>query len=185
MQKDGDDVSIWGSFLAGDHQAYEYIYKQNIQKLFLYGMTLTSDEELVKDCIHDIFIHIYKNRQNLGKTNNIRFYLISALKNKILMVFRKQKTYDKFKNSLDEEPVEINTAIDNIISAESEIERKAQIDHIWSVLTTRQKKIIYYKYVEGLSISEIAKKENIDYHSVANIIQRAIKKMRNFYFKSD
>lgn len=185
MSGQKDDVFVWNSFLSGDDRAYELIYNQHIRKLLLYGKTLTSDEELVKDCIHDVFIHIYRNRKNLGKTDNIRLYLISSLKNAILMAFRKKNAYDKFKNSYQEEEIDHNTAIDQIIDREEEAENNTRMDSIWSVLTDRQKEIIYYRYVEGLSLTEISEKENIHYHSVANIIQRAVKKMKDFYNKSD
>ena len=180
-----DDVSIWNSFLSGDDQVYEYIYRQHFRKLYLYGLSLTSDEELVKDCIHDVFIHIYKNRQNLGKTDNIRLYLISSLKNAILMAFRKQNVYNKFKESYNEELIDNDIAIDAIINREAEAEHESRFETVWSELTGRQKEIVYYRYVEGLSLSEIAERENMNYHSVANVIQRAIKKIKLFLEKSD
>lgn len=179
-----DDITVWNSFLAGNDEAYELIYKQHVRKLFLYGTTLTTDEELVKDCIHDVFIHIYKNRRNLGETNNIRLYLISALKNAMRMVFRKQKTYDKYTDSLKEDLTDLtDNTIETIINIEDEIERKSQIETVWNILTGRQKEIIYYRFIEGMSLSEISKRENINYQSVANIVQRALKKMQKFYSK--
>jgi RNA polymerase sigma factor, sigma-70 family len=180
-----DDISIWTSFLSGNDQVYEYMYRQHFRNLYMYGLTLSSDEELVKDCIHDIFVHIYENRKNLGKTNNIRLYLISSLKNAILMAFRKQNTYNKFKEMYDKDLTDNETAIATIIEQETEAERKSLIETVWSALTVRQKEIIYYRYVEGLSLSEIAERESMDYHSVANIIQRGIKKLKLFYNKSD
>ena len=181
-----DDIFIWNEFLAGNDRAYEFIYQKHLQALFIYGRTLTTNEDLIKDCIHDIFVRIYENRKNLGTTNNIRLYLLSALKNSILMAFRKQSTYNKFKESFDKENwTDTETIIDKIISSEEEIERKALVDNIWSILTTRQKEIVYYKYVEGLSLTEISEHLNIDYQSVANTVSRAIKKLRNFYTKSD
>ena len=180
-----DDISIWTSFLSGKDQVYEYIYRQHFQNLYKYGLTLSSDEELVKDCIHDVFVHIYENRKNLGKTNNIRLYLISSLKNAIFMAFRKQNIYNKFKELYDNDLVDNETAITTIIEQETEAEHKLQLKTLWSALTVRQKEIIYYRYVEGLSLSEIAERENMDYHSVANIIQRGIKKIKLFYNKSD
>ncbi|MPN10531.1 hypothetical protein SDC9_157826 [bioreactor metagenome] len=47
------------------------------------------------------------------------------------------------------------------------------------------KKIVYYRFVGGLSLTEIAELENMDYQSVANIIYRAIKKIKKFYSRSD
>ena len=181
-----DETSIWDNFLAGDDQAYEYIYKQHVQKLFLYGLTLTKDEALIEDCIQDVFIRIYENRQSLGKTNNIRLYLIAALRNTLLNSFRKQNTYRAFIDSLGkEEPVDDDTAMDRMISDEDELEKKKLIDSLLSVLTPRQKEIVYYRFMEGMSLEEISKLLNIDYHSVANVIQRALKKMRNFIVKTD
>ncbi|WP_298652174.1 sigma-70 family RNA polymerase sigma factor [uncultured Proteiniphilum sp.] len=186
MYKTEDDIFIWNEFLAGNDRAYEFIYKKHAQTLFTYGLSLTTHEDLVKDCIHDIFVRIYENRKNLGTTNNIRLYLLSALKNSILIAFRKQNTYNKFKESIDKEDwTDTDTVIDKIINTEEEIERKMLIDNIWSILTTRQKEIVYYRYVEGLSLTEIAERQNMDYQSVANIIYRAIKKIKKFYSKSD
>ena len=181
-----DDASIWDSFLAGEDRAYEHIYKQHVQKLFLYGMTLTKDKELVNDCIYDVFIKLYANRNSLSKTNNIRLYLIVALRNAILNSFRKQNTYHTFINSLEkEESEDHDTAIEKMIRFEDEQEKEKLINNLWSVLTKRQKEIVYYRYIEGMELDAISKLTNIDYHSVANVIQRALKKMRNFMQKTE
>jgi RNA polymerase sigma factor (sigma-70 family) len=186
MYKTEDDVFIWNEFLAGNDRAYEFIYKKYAQTLFKYGLTLTNQEDLVKDCIHDVFVRLYENRKNLGTTNNIRLYLHSALKNSILMAFRKENTYNKFKESINKEDwTDADTVIDKIISNEEETEQRVAVARIWSILTLRQKEIVYYRYIEELSLIEIAELQNIDYQSVANIIYRAIKKMKNFYSKSD
>lgn len=181
-----DDVFIWNEFLAGNDRAYEFIYKKYARILFTYGLTLTDQQDLVKDCIQDIFVHIYENRKSLGTTNNIRRYLTSSLKNSILMAFRKQNSYNKYKNSIDEDDwADNDTVIDKIISSEEEMAQKAIVDNIWSIITARQKEIVYYRYVEGLSLTEIAELQNMDYQSVANIIHRAIKKIKKFYSKDD
>ena len=186
MYNTEDDIFIWNEFLAGNDRAYEFIYKKYAQILFTCGLTLTDRQDLVKDCIQDIFVHIYENRKNLGETNNIRRYLTSALKNAILMAFRKQNSYNRFKNSIDEDDLTDNdTVIDKIISLEEEMAQKAIVDNIWSIITARQKEIVYHRYVEGLSLTEIAELQNMDYQSVANIIHRAIKKIKKFYSKSD
>ena len=179
-----DDASIWNSFLAGDEQAYEYIYKHHVQKLFLYGMTLTKDEELIKDCIQDVFIRIHQKRESLGKTNNIRLYLITALRNAILNSFRKQDTYNTWINSLEkDEPIDDDTVMERMINREEELEKEKLINYLLSVLTPRQREIVHYRFMEGMGLDEISKMLKIDYQSVANVIQRALKKMRDFYYK--
>ena len=78
-----DDRLLWSNFLSENDDAYEYIYQKHIQHLFLYGLTFTKDTEFLKDCIQDVFTRIYQNRRHLGQTDNIRLYLLTALKNTI------------------------------------------------------------------------------------------------------
>ena len=186
MYSTDDDVFIWNEFLAGNDRAYEFIYNKYVQALFTYGLTITCDEDLVKDCIHDVFIPLYENRKNLRTTNNIKLYLLAALKNSILMTFRKQQSYRRIKNSIFQEyREESDTIIDEIINSEEEAEQQALVKHIWTLLTSRQKEIVYYRFVAGLSLNEIAEQQNIGYQSVANILYRSIKKIKKFYSKSD
>ena len=54
-----DEKMLWEKLLAGDEDACTYIYRKYIEELFSYGMRFTSDRELVKDCIQDLFVKIY------------------------------------------------------------------------------------------------------------------------------
>lgn len=180
-----DDQSAWGKFISGDVKAYEVIYRQHIQILFTYGMTITNDVELVKDCIQDVFVKIYHNRQNLHQTNNIRMYLTTALKNTLFNAFRKQSYYKTIIESVEIEESDNDIAIEKLISQEKRTEQEKQVAICNSLLTQRQQEIIYYKFVEELSLKEISERLDISYHSVANIIQRAFRKIRLSYRKND
>lgn len=94
------------------------------------------------------------------------------------MTFRKQQSYRRIKNSIFQEyREESDTIIDEIINSEEEAEQQALVKHIWTLLTSRQKEIVYYRFVAGLSLNEIAEQQNIGYQSVANILYRSIKKI--------
>lgn len=181
-----NDIFVWNELLAGDNRTYEDIYRKYIQTLFTYGRSLTDDEELIKDCVHDMFIHIYANRKNLGSTDNIRLYLLSSLKHFIWMALRRKNRHYRYLHSVGkEEWVENHTVIDQMIHVEEEAKREELINDVWALLTSRQREIVYYRYVEGLSLVEIANIQNIDYQSVANIIHRAVKKIKKKYLKGE
>ena len=55
-----NDKLIWNRFLAGDNEAFSEVYQKYVQSLFLYGLQFTSDRELVKDSIHDLFVKLYR-----------------------------------------------------------------------------------------------------------------------------
>ncbi len=97
MQEDESKIK-WSQFLAGDNEAYCWIYKVYIQMLFRYGHNFTSDTELIKDCIQDVFTGLYKNRERLIVPNNIKVYLFVAIKNCIQRTLYKESIYERFKH---------------------------------------------------------------------------------------
>ena len=102
------------------------------------------------------------------------------------MAFRRQNAQEKYVASIpDETWIETETTEERIIDMEVAEERQKFINKILSILTPRQKEIVYYRYFTGLTLEEISQQENMDYHSVANVIQRAIKKIKKIYSKSD
>lgn len=175
-----NDQSLWDNFLSGDDKAYEHIYKKYVGDLFSYGMRFTSDRELLKDCMQDVFIKIYSNRSNLGQTTNIKLYLFMALKNTLFNVFQK----DKSSYHIDTvEPVFTTeySIEDRLIEDEQEEERKGKMKQILETLTPRQREVIYYRYVENMKIDEICKIMDMNYQSVQNLIQRSIKRVKNTF----
>lgn len=179
-----NEEHLWNTFLAGDDKAYSCIYKKYVTELFAYGIRFTPDRELVKDCIQDVFVKIYSSRANLHKTDNIKLYLFMALKNTLLNVFQKDKTtyhIDAVEPVFStEENIE-----DKLIADELEQERQEKMRRLLELLTPRQKEVIYYRYVENMSINDICLLMDMNYQSVQNLIQRSIKNVRNKFKEKD
>jgi RNA polymerase sigma factor (sigma-70 family) len=169
---------LWENFLAGDDKVYAYFYRKYVEALFSYGMKFTSDKELVKDCIQDVFVKLYSNRSGMGVVKHIKVYLFISLKNTLFTVFKKDKTMYHIDTV---EPVFCMdyTAEEKIIADEQEKEEQKRIAQVLDSLTPRQKEVIYYRYVEGMDIDSICKIMDINYQSVQNLIQRSIQKVRS------
>ena len=181
-----DLMLYWNSFLSGNNDGLSKIYEILIHDLYSFGTTLTSDGELVKDCIQDIFVRLYQNRKRLSSIDNIKIYLLVALKNALFNEFKKQKVFRKNMEAYGVE--ELNETLDEseeerIIAQESDEAAKKMIAKYTSVLTKRQLEIIHYRFVDELSIEEIANMLNVNYQSISNTIQRSLKKIRNIYHK--
>ena len=128
-----------------------------MQDLFRFGLLYTSDKELIKDCIHDVFVKIHVNRAKLAPTDNIAAYLTVALKN----------------TPSTPETIYINN--------EQEKQVQATVHTMMSVLTDRQREIIYYRYIKEMSIDEISKVTDMNNQSVSNSIQRALGRIRDLF----
>lgn len=178
------EQSIWDKFLGGDDNAYSYIYEHYSEALYSYGMHFTMDKALVEDCIQDVFIKIYQNRKHLQSTDNIKLYLFIALKNKLFNVFRKDVTYNQIDTIEPVFAVEY-TIEDEIIQNEREQLLNEQMIRMLEILTPRQKEVIYYRFVEGLSYEEICQIMNMNYQSTLNLIQRSLKKLRSTFSRTE
>lgn len=180
-----DDLSLWNKFTSGDDAVYNYIYSKYAKILFVQGLQLTGNKELVRDLIHDLFVKIYKNRATLKPVLNIRLYLFVALKNSIIT--ESKKNLFSFAE-LDEEAEclsEFTTIEDKLINKETEDETTQLIEIIFSLLTTRQKEVINYRLIQNLSMDEICTLMDMNYQSVQNLLQRSIKKIRDYFKKKE
>ena len=183
-KKRNSDQIIWENFLCVDDEAYTYIYREYSQALYAYGMHFTSDKGLVEDCIQDVFIKIFQNRRHLQSTDNIKLYLFIALKNKLFNIFRKDIKYSQI-DSLEPVFAAEYTIEDEIIENEREQFLNEKMIRMLEVLSPRQKEIIYYRFVEGLSYEEICQIMDMNYQSTQNLIQRSLKKLRTTFSQAE
>ena len=52
----------WQLFLKGDDDAYAWLYSRYVQQLYQYGCRFTTDTEMVKDCVQDVFVNVYRQK---------------------------------------------------------------------------------------------------------------------------
>jgi len=86
-------INYWLCMAGGDQNAFLTIYQNNYQALFSYGFSITTDKELTKDCIQELFLEIWKTRDTLNTdVNNVQSYLFTWLRRKIsYALFRRDK----------------------------------------------------------------------------------------------
>ncbi|MDR2040054.1 MAG: sigma-70 family RNA polymerase sigma factor [Bacteroidales bacterium] len=186
MEKKGNiepsETLMWDAFIRrNDKKAYEYIYNRYVQSLFIYGLRYTSNKEVIKDCIQDVFIKIHDNRHKLKITDHIRFYLFVSLKNSLLNHFRDEKVQLEIGNY--ESLIHESSTEEIYIEGEIIELRKAKADIILASLSDRQREAMYYKFIENKEHKEIAQIMDMNSQSVSNILQRSIQKIKKIYGK--
>ena len=182
MKKE-EDFALWNQFLEGDEKAYLYIYKLYAQDMYSYGMLFTTNSELVKDCLHDVFIKIHRNRKKLSQVDNIRLYLLKAMKNYLFDVFDKKK--ELFHNDTIEPVFSPEYTIEDKIIRQEELHYQSRkIRQMLESLTPRQKEVLYYRYMKNLTYDEIGEIMQMNYQSILNLLQRSIKKLRETFAES-
>jgi RNA polymerase sigma factor (sigma-70 family) len=169
-----EDLQIWQRFVEGDASAFEYLVQTYYATLFDYGMKFTSDREMVKDHIHDLFTTLWDRRKHLSQVDQIKPYLLKSIRNRLFKSYRRSEILLDIDN-YEEQVFQDDTMETQIISAESVIERERKITFILGQLTRRQREIIHLKFYEDLSNEEIADILLISRGAVANLLYQTLK----------
>lgn len=170
----------WKLFLEGDDQAYSWIYTHYIQVLYNYGLQITPDSEIVKDCIQDVFVKIYKAKKKLTVPQNPKVYLMIALKNNIYNTFNQERLQKNYAFSLYQTEEQL-TVKNEFIDQEARHEEMNNIKRMMKILTPRQREVIYYRFIEELSYDDICQIMGLNYQSAYNLLQRSLQKIRKAY----
>lgn len=183
MQEDESKIK-WCQFIDGDKEAYSWIYKVYIQLLFQYGKRFTSDTELIKDCIQELFTKLYNNRKRLVIPDNIKVYLLISLKNCLINAIYQASHYERYNSETISFSLEL-TVEEQYVNNEHYQNQLKRLQDILALLPPRQKEIIYYRYIQELSFDEICSIMDMNYQSAQNLIQRSLKKIRDTYGSVD
>lgn len=175
--KDHRADSLMERFIEGDDLAYAEIYRTYAGDIYSFGLSLHAKKEIIEDALHDIFVEIYARRKKLSSINNLKLYLLIAFKNRLFYLTKREEIsteitdrYTQFYTDAD--------FIDAWIETESDNEREALVKRMMSELNLHQREVIYHRFVEGMSLDDIALLMNINYQSVKNLLHRSIKKLR-------
>ena len=172
------DNILWDMFRKGDNEALTVIYSENVKKLYLYGLKLTSNRSIIEDSIHDLFSDLTRNKKNLGDTDNIHYYLIKSFKRKLLRQLQKEKRYN-LDGKVEDYIFEITYSIDHeLIQEENTNEKLSLLQKALAGLSPRQKEAIYLKITEELDYVQIAEIMDISVESCRNLIAKAIKSLK-------
>ncbi len=179
MDFPSSDLHLWNRFREGDSQAFGIIYRMHITELLSYGYRITSNRQVIKDSIHDLFLHIWLHREKLSETDSIKYYLFRSLRNRIIRA------------SSDSSPFEQDFRIDELLadaSREQELieqeTRSGQLSQLKQAidrLPKRQQEAIQLRYFHSFSLEEISSVMQMNNQSVRNLLHRAIVHLRNHF----
>lgn len=174
-----DEQQLWDQLRKGDKQALAAIYQSQVDALFRYGCQFTADQALVQDCIQDLFIELWNNHDSIGTTTAIRQYLLVSLRRKIVRQLQQQNNrQDRAERVQMNAPAHELGADQQIIEAEEVTTQQNRIASALSLLSDRQREVLYLKYFEELDYKTIAEMLSINYQSVRNTASAGLKALR-------
>lgn len=179
MQRElNKDYFLWKRFKGGDDIAFYQLYDEHIDSLYRFGMQFSKDNNFVKDCIHDLFLDLYKNKNTLGDTDSIQFYLFRSLRRKM---YRQQPKSSFLSLETEEESDQVDHTPafeETLINSETEQENMDLLIQAVNQLTEQQQRALFLKFEQNMTYSEIASILGISVESARTNMYRTLKTLR-------
>lgn len=165
--------------MGGDQAALSQIFLEFHDDLFNYGMKLSANDDIVKDSIQDLFLKLWKNRQNLDKVKVIKPYLFKSLRHHIFDSIELRKSLRLTDEESNRAFEVVYSHEDFLIDEQINTETRDKVIQALNQLTPRQREAIYLRYFEELEFSTVAQVMEMNVQSVRNTIHRGMQVMRD------
>jgi RNA polymerase sigma factor (sigma-70 family) len=173
-------VLLWKDMLNNSQSAFGELMQGYYVDLFKYGTSLNSDDDLVKDCIQNVFLTIWRTRKSLKPVSLVKFYLLKSLRREVFKEARRGQdendNNELYYRTVDE--VHLSEE-DTIINKENLETLSKKIREVMSSLSKRQQEIIYLRYYMDMKPEEIAEIISINKQSVYNLLSDALKRLKS------
>ncbi len=174
-----DEISLWKSFRSGSEIALEHLIRSYTTPLTYYGRKMVSNDDLIQDCIQETFIELWQYRAGLRDLTEIKPYLLTCLRRKIVKALKVENFVTLEEHNADHLFNLHFTIEDQLIENETEADTVRILNSYINSLSKRRKEIIYLKYYENLSNEEIAAVMGIKYQTATNLLHEALNSLRN------
>tara|TARA_Y100001949_G_C15934112_1_gene307035 strand:+ start:553 stop:1131 length:579 start_codon:yes stop_codon:yes gene_type:complete len=176
---DFNDKTLWEDFRNGDRKAFEKIYRIYFKDLFKYGVCILPDEQFVRDAIQELFIDLWKYKDRLSKSDQIKYYLLKSLRSKLYKILGQNKRRNLRAGLYSKEEIRtIPSHEDLIVESDQNNESGRQVKVFINELPERQREAIMLIFFNQKTYEETALIMSMSVQSVYTLIWRAFSTLR-------
>jgi len=175
----GEGLAVFWSELQqhNEHGLYK-IYHELYDNLYRYGLSVVQDPQLVKEAINDVFVELWKKREQLIMPDHIPNYIFICFKRRLSKLLGKEQKKSGRHESLLFQELEVQPYETVLISRETDIQLRNKMENVLAQLTARQKEFIRLRFYENMSMEEISLKTSASIRTIYNTLHTAIVQLR-------
>lgn len=173
------DQELWRSFLEGDNESLEKIYREYFDTLYQYGNKWLNDPAFTEDVIQELFVKLIRNRQNLSQAASVKYYLFKSFRYMALDKLKAQKMLVQM-DELSGASFQIHLTPEHAMIAKQDYQLiKEKLDLAMATLTPRQREALYLMYTKNFAYDEIAEMMELTVKGTYKLMARAIAALRD------
>jgi RNA polymerase sigma-70 factor (ECF subfamily) len=179
MTEEEQNRLYWQGLREGDKESFFSLYNNTYFHLVRWGLKITANDEMVKDCVTQLFFQLWDKRHKLNPVTNVRAYLFTSLRRMLIDQLGHHSKIDAAITHLaDEEVLNELSYEEIIIRVQRDEELRQKLHRALEQLTPRQIELIRLVFFEGLTYEEVAARTSQSIKTAYNTIYNAIQLLR-------
>ena len=172
-----------------DPQAFGLIFDEYYRAIFGYILRRTANVEVARDISAEVFLKALRSVSRFQwRGVSISSWLYRIASNEVAAYFRDRKyegdSLDELREVAGFEPPESQDMLEEIVTAEREVERHADFLHVQKLLERlpqRSQEVIALRFFEGKRIKEIAEILGKGEGTVKSLLSRGLDQLRRLH----
>ncbi len=154
----------------GDTDAFEQLYQRYKDWVFRLAWRFTGNQQDTLDVLQETFIYLLGKFPGFELTASMTTFLYPVVKNISLTIREKNRRFTSGEEILSEITV-------NILSETNS--SRSELAAVLAVLPDEQREVLLIRFVDDMSLQEIAAALNIPIGTVKSRLHHALQKLRN------
>jgi RNA polymerase sigma-70 factor (ECF subfamily) len=175
-----NEIQLLERLKAGEEAAFNEIYNLYAPSLTSFAAARLTSVDEANDIIHDLFVHLWQDRESITINISLRAFLFAAIRYRIIDHIRKNSTRKKYADQIAKLPIHPQEETENKIF---EKELREKLGNAINQLTPRTREVFRLSRFEHLSVREIAEKMDVSEQTVKNQLTTALSQLRTLLGK--
>lgn len=164
------DLELIAAMNRGDAAAFETLYFRYRDWIVSLAHRFTGDSDAALDVMQETFLYFLKKFPGFRLTANLKTFLYPAVRNLSISARRKAQRYQATEAQLEK--------IENTASEETTV-TTSELQVVLSGLSEEHRETILLRFVDGLSLAEMADAMEIPLGTVKSRLHIALQTLRN------
>lgn len=167
--------------LNGNKEAFSYIFDKYHKKIYRFILFKISTPELAEDLTSQVFLQVWEHILNKNKIKQLQAFIYQVARNKVIDYYRNKEKEELpliFSDNYLTDQKSDQIKFDGEVSLNKTLDNQSLIKVI-NQLKGNYREVIVLRFVEELSIKEIAKILNKSKVNIRVLIHRALKELKD------
>jgi RNA polymerase sigma-70 factor, ECF subfamily len=164
------DIELIAAINRGDALAFEVLYFRYRDWVAALAFRFTGDSDAALDVTQDTFLYVLKKFPGFRLTANFKTFLYPAVRNLSIAARRKTARYQSTAGELEH--------LEQVAAASATPIENTDLEFVLGALPEEQREVVLLRFVDGLSLAEIADAMEVPLGTVKSRLHNALASLR-------